>query len=170
MAQENLASKSDISDFIKKTDFDDKLKNLNKNVTSNKNELNQLPKKVKAISLKGLTKDLTNKFSTFNRTKYFSSRIFQNYWVLIPAKTTLNILMALLGLIYGNLMKCQKSNSAPTFVDHYVLPDIDFNGHCLIKNNISILKKVMNLYISYMLNPWLRNWNTDSATRICKAK
>ena len=27
-----------------------------------------------------------------------------------------------------------------TFVDYYVLPDIIFNGHCLIKNNISIPK------------------------------
>ena len=51
----------------KKTDFDDKLKNLNKNVTSNKtkdvlieNGLNELLEKVKAISTKGLTKDLIN--------------------------------------------------------------------------------------------------------------
>ena len=29
LAQANLASKSDISNFVKKTDFDDKLKNLN---------------------------------------------------------------------------------------------------------------------------------------------
>ena len=36
LAQANLASKSDIASFVKKTDFDDKLKNLNKNVTSNK--------------------------------------------------------------------------------------------------------------------------------------
>ena len=35
-AQANLASKSDIANFVKKTDFDDKLKNLNKKVTSNK--------------------------------------------------------------------------------------------------------------------------------------
>ena len=46
------------------------------------------------------------------------------------------------------------------FVDHYVLPDINFNGHCLINNNISIPKKVINLYISYILNPWLRNSKT----------
>ena len=26
------------------------------------------------------------------------------------------------------------SNFAPTFVDHHVLPDINFNGHCLINN------------------------------------
>ena len=44
-------------------------------------------------------------------------------------------------------MVCQKkdSNFAPTFVDHHVLPDINFNGHFLIKSNISIPKKVINL-------------------------
>ena len=41
----NLASKSDIANFIKTADFDDKLKE----VTLNKNELNELPKKAKAI-------------------------------------------------------------------------------------------------------------------------
>ena len=53
------------------------------------------------------------------------------------------------------------SNFAPTFADHHLLPDINFNGHCLIKHNISIPKKVINLYISYTLNPQLRNLNTD---------
>ena len=54
MKQVNLASKNDIADFVKKTDFDDKLKNLNKKVTSNKakhvlveNELNEQSKKLK---------------------------------------------------------------------------------------------------------------------------
>ena len=42
LAPANLASKNDIANFIKKTDFDDKLKHLNKNITSNKNELNTL--------------------------------------------------------------------------------------------------------------------------------
>ena len=36
-----------------------------------------------------------------------------------------------------------------------------FNGHCLIKN-ISIPKKVINLYISYKLNPQLRNLNKSN--------
>ena len=49
------------------------------------------------------------------------------------------------------------SNFAPTFVDNHLLQDIIFNGHCLIHNNISIPKKVINLHISYILNPWLRN-------------
>ena len=36
LAQENLASKNNIADFVKKADFDDKVKNLNKKITSNK--------------------------------------------------------------------------------------------------------------------------------------
>ena len=36
LTKENLISKSDIANIIKKTNFDDKLKNLNKNLTSNK--------------------------------------------------------------------------------------------------------------------------------------
>ena len=61
LAQENLANKNDIANFVKKTDFDYKLKNLNKKATSNKikhvlleNELNELLEKVKPISTKGL--------------------------------------------------------------------------------------------------------------------
>ena len=38
LAQADLASKSDIADFVKNTNFDDKLKNLNKKVTSNKSK------------------------------------------------------------------------------------------------------------------------------------
>ena len=38
---------------------------------------------------------------------------------------------------------------------------MNFNGHCLIKNNISIPKKVIRLYISYNLGPELRNLNTN---------
>ena len=58
------------------------------------------------------------------------------------------------------------SNFAPTFVDHHLLPDIIFNGHCLI-NNTSIPKKVTNFYISYTLNPHLRNVNRDFALGNC---
>ena len=59
LAQANLASKSDIANFLKKTDFDDKLKRLNKNVTLNKtkhvlveNGLNELSKKLKQYQQK----------------------------------------------------------------------------------------------------------------------
>ena len=81
LKQANLASKSDIANFVKNRNFDNKLKD----VTSNKNELNELSKKNKAISTKGFTKDLIDKFSILNGAKYFSSGIFQNYLVFIPA-------------------------------------------------------------------------------------
>ena len=53
------------------------------------------------------------------------------------------------------------SNFAPFFVDHRPLPDINFNGYFLIKNNISIPTTVRNLYISYRVGPQLRNFNTN---------
>ena len=59
------------------------------------------------------------------------------------------------------------SNFAPNFVDHHLLPDINFDGYCLMKNNISIFKKVINLYISYTLTPWLRNLKTDFTLNSC---
>ena len=67
-------------------------------------------KKVKAISTKRLAIDLINKFSILNGAKYFSLGIFQNYLVFIPAikHIKLNIFIALLKSIHGNLMECQK--------------------------------------------------------------
>ena len=59
------------------------------------------------------------------------------------------------------------SNFAPTFADHHLLPDMNFNGHCLIKNIISITKKLINLYISYTLGPQLRILNTDFTLGDC---
>ena len=75
--------------------------------------------------------------------------------------------------IYWNIRKSIENitksdiNFAPTFVDHHLLPDINFNGHCLISNNFSIPKKVINLYVPYTLSPWLRNLNTDFKLRNC---
>ena len=59
------------------------------------------------------------------------------------------------------------SNFAPTFVDHHLLPEVNFDGHCLKKNKKSIPKKVINLYISYTLGPQLRNLNTDFTLGNC---
>ena len=52
------------------------------------------------------------------------------------------------------------SNFAPTFVDHHSSPNINFNGHCLMENNISVPKNVISLYISNTLGVQLRNLNT----------
>ena len=45
-----------------------------------------------------------------------------------------------------NIIKSD-SNFAPSFVDNRLLPDINFNGHCLINNNIFIPKVAIYLYI-----------------------
>ena len=93
LAKTNLASKSDIANFVKETDFNNKLKNLNKNVILNKtkyllgeNKLNELSKKFKSISTKGLPQDLMNQYKILSGTIYFSSVVFQNDLVFTPAK------------------------------------------------------------------------------------
>ena len=103
-------------------------------------------------------KDLINKFSILKGEKYLSSGIFQNYLVFVPAKeyikyfsgTTRIDLWKSNGISEENIEHITKSESnfAPTFVDHHVLPDINFNGHCLI-NNIYIPKKGIYIYIFF---------------------
>ena len=73
---------------------------------------------------------MINKFNVLNGAKYFSSGIFQNYLVLQQAK------------------------------NHHLLPDMNFNGHCLIKNNISIPKK-RNIQKSNF-------WDTRSSIKVFK--
>ena len=120
---------------------------------------------------------MIKKFSIVNGTKYFSSEIFQNYLVLIPAEKYIKYFSGTTwidswksnGMSEENIENITKSDSnfAPTFVDHHVLPDINFNGHSLINNDISIPKNVINLYISYILSPRLRNLNMDFTLNNC---
>ena len=113
---------------------------------------------------------MINKFSILNEAKYFSSGTIQNYLVFIPAKnnkyfsgTTRIDSWISNGISKENIENITKSdrNFAPffgnfcnfaIFVDHHLLPDINFDGNCLI-NNISINKNVINLYISYTPSP-----------------
>ena len=108
------------------------------------NELNELSEKDKAISTNRLTK------------YYFSDTTHIYSWKSNRTSEE----------NFGNIIKSD-SNFEPTFVNHHVLPDINFNGHRLINNNISILKKVINLYISYIINPWLGNLNRDFTLNNC---
>ena len=110
-------------------------------------------------SAKGLTKDLINKFSILNEAKCFSLGIFQNYLVFMQTKKSIKFFGGATrieswksnGMSEKSIENITKSDSnfAPTFVDHHSLPDMNFDGHCLIKNDISISKKVISLYISY---------------------
>ena len=80
-----------------------------------------------ALSTKGLTKDLINKFSIIKGVKYFSSGIFQNHLLFITAKEFIKYFR-------GN-------NWIDAYVSHHLLLEMSSNGYCLIKNDNSILKK-----------------------------
>ena len=99
-------------------------------------ELNEISKKVKAISAKRLTIDLINGYKIFKDAKYFSWGIFQNYLEFIPTKKHIECFSGTNRINSENVMECQKnienitksdSNFAPTFVGYYLLPAISFN-------------------------------------------
>ena len=112
---------------------------------------------------------MINKYCILDGAKYFYSGILPNYFVHIPAKNYIKY--------FGGTTKIYswKSNRmseesiknitklsqlfAPTLVNYYPLPYA--NEYCLINNNISIPNKVMNLYISYTLDPWSRDLDVD---------
>ena len=83
--------------------------------------------------------------------KKFSSGTFQDYFVFIPAKKYIENFSATARIdswksneiAEENIKSITKSESnyASTFADHYSLPDVNFNSHYLIKDNISIPKK-----------------------------
>ena len=77
--------------------------------------------------------------------------MFQNYLVYMSAKKYINYFSGTTRIeswksngkweeIIENITKSD-SNFAPSFVDHHLLPDMSFNRHCLIKNDVSIPKK-----------------------------
>ena len=115
--------------------------------------------------------------SFLNGAKYFSPGIIQNYLVFTPVKkcikyfsgTTRVELWKSNGMSEESIENITKSdrNVAPTFIDHHLLPALNFNGHCLIKINISIPKKVINLYISYTLGSQLKKLNTNFTLGNC---
>ena len=51
----------------------------------------ELSKKVKAISTKGWTKDLIDKFNILNGAEDFSLGIYQNYLLFIPTEKYIKI-------------------------------------------------------------------------------
>ena len=56
---------------------------------------------------------------------------------------------------------------APNFVNFYPLSHAKFGGNCLVNSNIPVLKKVINLYISYTLDRWSRDLSTDFTLGNC---
>ena len=88
--------------------------------------------------------------------------ILQNYFVFVSAKTYIKYFSGTTEIyLWKSNGMSEKSIEnittldylfAPTLVKDYPLPYVKFNGQCLINSNISIPKKVINLYISYTLD------------------
>ena len=102
---------------------------------------------------------MLNKYNILNGAKHFSLGLFQNYLVFIPNKKCIKYSNGTIqiyswksnGMSEESIEIITKSNSL-------FAPDVMFNGHCLINNNISIPKKVINIYFSYILNHWPRGF------------
>ena len=114
-------------------------------------------KKFKVISTKRLTKHLINEFSILNGAKYFSLGIFQNCLAFIPTKknvkyfsgTTCIELWKYNWMSEESIENIAKSDSnfASTSLYHHLSADMNFNGHYLIKINISISKEIKTEYV-----------------------
>ena len=55
-----------------------------------------------------------------------------------------------------------ENSFAPKWIGKYSIPLVKFNGNCLRQDSISFIhRNVVSLYISYKLDTWLRDLNTD---------
>ena len=72
LKQGNLAAKGDIADFVKETDFDDKLKHLNKNVISSKSKHSLVEYELKKLQ------DKTEKLLTYDSNLFIGQSYFFN--------------------------------------------------------------------------------------------
>ena len=118
-----------------------------------------------------MTKDLINGYKIVNGAKYFSSGTLQNHLIYFSYKkyfrfftnTCKILLWKSIGLSEESIenITASESNFAPTLTSYYPLPDIKFNGQCLINNNNDPSLGAVNLYICYTLGRWSRDLNTD---------
>ena len=90
LAQENLATKSDIANFANKTDFDEKFKNLNKIVTSNKTKYLLVENEFKRLQ--------TFDSSLFIGESYFNNDVAQLFLTFQPICNTNSIFYGLFRL------------------------------------------------------------------------
>ena len=96
---------------------------------------------------------MINKFCIIHGVKYFCLGIFQNYVTFIPAKEHIKYLSDTTRIYLWksnrvpeeNIENITKSDSnfPPTFVDHHVVLNINFDRYCLI-NNIYVPEKAIN--------------------------
>ena len=100
---------------------------------------------------------MINTFNILYGAKYFSLGIFENYLVYIPAKKYIKYFSGTTRIdawksnemSVKNIENITKLDNdfAPTFINHHVLPDINFNGHRFINMICLFLKCNEYIYI-----------------------
>ena len=159
LAQANIASKSDIANFIKKTNFDDKLKNVNMKITSNK---------TKHILVKSAFKNYKHLTKVLLLVKFTL--------IMIDHKITLyfNQFTKLLQhfLVFPDITSEWESKELPNekFTPPFTLNKrlspklvgvnnprtrLEFKGSCLKQDKAPFIpNNAVNLYTVYELNIW----------------
>ena len=132
--------------------------------------MNEISKKIQAISTKVLKKDLINEYKILDGARYFFPGILQNYLMFLSNKKYFrfftNISQVLLWkskeFLKESIENITTSDNSfgPTLINYYPLLDIKIDGHCLINKNNTPLSIII-LYISYTLYRWARDLNTD---------
>ena len=170
--KQSQQAKNDAADFVKKIDFDDKLKNVNKKVTSNK---------TKHL----LVENEFKKLQTFGSRPFISQSYFNNdgaqlYSVFQPidkTTTTFSNHADIIseweskGLPNENIVPpftISKSLS-PKLIQHSFRKKLKFKGSCLKHEDKTAVtpKNVVNLFTAYELDTWSRDLDIDFTLKYC---
>ena len=99
------------------------------------NELDKLSEKVRAISTKGLTKDIINGYKILNGARYLSSGVFQKYLIFSSNEKYFRFLTSTSQVWswksegfsekWIENITTPDSNFTPTLINYYPLPDIN---------------------------------------------
>ena len=158
LAQADLACKNDIAALVKKTDFDDNLKNWDKKVSSNKSKHLLVENEVKALQ--------TFDSSLFIGQSYFFNDGAQLYLIFQPLYYTLKrlgntekiVLWKSKGLSTEKLITpATTDNSLSPSVSWYANPNfcLVFKGSCLEQKNATYAPpNIINYFIIYELDTW----------------
>ena len=164
-AQANLANKNYIAALIKKTDFDDKLKYLNKKVTSSKTKLIEAEKKITDLNKTAQISEKAHDF-LLGRMYFISNDGYQHFLVSTPMFSSLisdshkevsNWIST--GISSGNFktfdtnLERTMSNLANDRIT------LKLNNSALVQKKFSSFYShiILNLYIVYELNNWPRD-------------
>ena len=110
---------------------------------------------IKVTSTKGLTKGLINNYSILDSGKYFAVYQLQNYLVFQPFSRYL------VGISDESITPLSTTDKSfdPEIIYNYDEAKIKLKVACSKQDSVSFIHwNVMNLYISYKLDSWLRDF------------